>query len=342
VTADEGHPPVAQQPMHGPPPAGVPRTDQHHGGGDRDGDAHPAVEVAVAGRPEQDVRRQCGHRDDRHPAGSIAVDRAAERPRRTLAPHRGSITGGGRHPQRQRRPDQQLGETCGRAEVEPVRRQRQRTGVEHRRRDQTAAGEPPRVPPAPARDEHGQRPEQVEVPLDRERPGVREGVQRGDPETALLRRCHRRRGLRESHDSTAGDLPGGKAGRGDGRVEQHAADDETEQRRVEPHDPALQEAAPRVDERARPGGAPQERGDDEAAEHEEDVDADGAAVEERDVPGEPVQRQHSQDRDGAKAVEVVDPTAASQRDLRRRPKVKTPDLGQRGLADLSYASIGGG
>jgi hypothetical protein len=318
VATDQGHPPVTQQPMHGSTPAGVPRTDQHHGGSHRDGDAHPAVEVAVAGRSEQHVRRQGRERDDGHPAGPLVVCRACRD-----------------QPQRQRRPDQQLGEASGRAEVEPVRRQRQRPGVEHRRREQAAAGEPPRVPAAPPGDEHGQRPEQVEVPLDRERPGVREGVQRGDPEAALLHRRPRRRGLREGYDPAVGDLTGGEAGRGDGGVQQHAGDDQAEQRRVEPHDPAPHEAAPRVGERARPGRAPEDRGDDEAAEHEEDVDAHGSTMEEGDVPGEPVQPQHSQDRDGAETVEVVDPTAAPQRDLRPESKNSRPRSTR--LADLSYA-----
>lgn len=161
VPPDQGDRGVRQQPVRRTGSSGVAGADQDDGGDDGQRDADEPVARAAARRSEHDVGADRGQGKGRpHPVPWLGRAGATD------------------EVQRQGSTDQQLGRAGGRAEVEPVGRERcgaavQHRGSDHRPRSQSTS--------APARSTCGQqheRPGQVEVPLDRQRPGVRERVQR--------------------------------------------------------------------------------------------------------------------------------------------------------------------
>ena len=236
----------------------------------------------------------------RRPTTAVGL---APRPRRGAA---------GLEPQRQGGPDQELGEPGGRAEVEPERRSAAATrSVERHGRDQAADRQPAglrrRGTARRARRAARAGRSTTRRPATR---SARTGCSAGSQRPPLLAgRPERRR----PGPARAGPAPATST-----RVERGPrASRRTARPRPRPGRAAPGRAGPpgagrTATRRRRRGrghrGAPQHRGDDEAAEHEEDVDADGAAVEERGVPGQPVQREDGADRDRADAVEVVEPS----------------------------------
>lgn len=218
VAAQRCHPGLGEHPPGQPD---VADNDQHQGGDDRERDADHAVPDAAAGRSEEHVRRDCRERERRCRPGSTWPAWAV----RCIEQVQG-----------ERPADEQLGCACGRTEVEPVRGQGQRGGVQHERSDHGDPRQPPRTPLRTACSENRERPEQVEVPLHGQRPGVGERMQGGQPETALLQRRPDRCRLSQRQRTAPRGLDGGDRGAGGDRVEQRGDHDEPQQRRIEAHD----------------------------------------------------------------------------------------------------------
>ena len=206
-----------------------------------------------------------------------------------------------RHPPGQRRPGgphRQQGaeqwfpgsglrqEVAGRGVLQRARPERHRGQRQchpgRRRPDQPASGAGP---------QQHQRPEQVELLLDRQRPGVvepgRQVPGRPQPQVAGVRQAHQGGPGEPEPDVAEHVAPGGKG------QEQH------DEGRVEPARPAQVEPA-QVDP-AGPSFAQQQSGDEIAGQHEEDVDAHPAAAEPRHTE---VVEHHGQARDGAQPVEA--------------------------------------
>ena len=215
-------------------------------------------------------------------------------------------------------------ERQGDAEQQP---ERVRVGAEVRAR-QCTGGDQHRHPPcggtgrdhgerdeSPAHPQHDQqqgeeqRPEQVELLLDGERPHVAEQLRLGRGEVVrATRESHpvvtERRGTQQlpadADQHVAADQPG------DGRAhrEHHS------QRRQQPACPATPEVQQTVPQRM-PRRPQHERGDQEAAHHEEDVHADQPAAQAE--PGEEVVDQHQPHGDRAEPVEPRVPRQVGRR-----------------------------
>lgn len=289
--ADRGEPRVGQE----PPGAGLlgpAGEDQQHRRAGGQGQADPAVAPGAA----VGAQHRIAHDRDQPGQGEPVVAAGPAAGRRRLVDH----------PQRERRPGQQLGRAGDGAEVEVEGAQREGAGVRRDGERSGGDGEVARGPSGPSGEQQRHRPQRVEVPLDGERPGLCERVQAGQPEAAVLAGGADRRALAEHDQSPPRHLPGRGGRPGQHGVQHDAADHQAEQRGVEPHHAAPQEPAPRaMPRRTGVTTAPQQRRDDEPAQHQEDVDAHGPAVEEGDVPAGPVQRQHRTDRDRADPVEVI-------------------------------------
>ncbi len=206
--------------------------------------------------------------------------------------------------------------------VPGVERQRQerRHGTEHHRGDEDALrhglGRPGGAPP-PHGEQAGddQRPDHVELLLDREAPRVVERRRRGEERPVVVAREHRPpvghvgdRGEGVHADEVQ--LLGRGEERGIGRhPEQHHAE-----RREEPPRPSGPEG-PEVHVLGRADLREQQAGDEEAGQDEEGVDAQVAAVEVAAV-----EQQHAGDGGAADAVERADVADARPRPVRGRDR----------------------
>jgi hypothetical protein len=181
----------------------------------------------------------------------------------------------------------------------------------HERDRQGECREGTRRPQQPDDQDRDQRPQQVELLLDRERPEVDEQLRGG-----LVRVGGPRRDLQpvRRERERAEDLPADVDHEValDDRGDRHRHDDHEEQRRQQSPGTPLPEGG-EVDPAALGDLAQQERGDEEAREDEEQVDSHEAA---RQQSGEHVEDEDGDDRQGPDAVEAGHPAAAH--DLTRR------------------------
>ena len=236
------------------------------------------------GRPVIGQNRQHDRRQPQQPKPGRALrprqmrraQQRQQRPRQQFPdPREGQVEGGlrrGRHLM-QREPERERG-----AKPEP----------EHR----------PAPPADPQPEPQKRRKEEVILLFDRERPGVQQRLDLGrfgeialEPPEMQVRGEKRRRpqALAELHEMF---------GQEQGRRREAGQREHGEKRGEDPPQPALVEAQKR--EPPRLGLAQQDRGDQKARDHEEDVDADIAAGQ-----AEPGMKEHDRhDREGAQPVDI--------------------------------------
>jgi hypothetical protein len=326
-----------------------------HGGDDRDLEEAVLVErrAELVGDRQRHQQQPTGHHADAvEDVGGAAADRGAQPPRR---PHEGQCRTD-EHPGRPR-----VGALVDPGDVGAVAEQHRH---EHTRRDgahhRGDEGPAPTEPTHAEREEH--RPDQVELLLDGERPQVLH--ERGSAhalEVRLLRddeepvgdvaqRCghiapQRRHLVRQEHHADGDD-----GGEGE------------EERREQPSGAADVEVLEVDPVLVAPAGE-QDRRDQEAADDEEDLDAQEAALQDLAAP-EPrelgVVDEHGHDGDRPHAVEPgrvrhpdlpADPVARRRRRCRRpRPRCRSPRRARdttvarrrRALEDVGHAGSGRG